>query len=76
MSTGSFSTGMALVAESDYLMSAPTQLAALLERFGLQILDAFEPLSKFKTGIWIRPSSMRFAAVQRFIELMKSITLV
>lgn len=61
---------MELVRDSDFVMMAPVQLARMIESTGLRIVKAEPSITNLTSGAYVRPSSMGFAAVKRFLELM------
>ena len=69
--TGAFSTGLQMVARGGYAMMAPIQLEPVVKAAGLQILPATPTLSRLDAGAYVRPSSMGFRIVSRFLELLK-----
>jgi len=68
--TASFATGMELVRDSNFVMMAPVQLKKMIETAGLRIVKAQPSITNLTSGAYVRPSSMGFPAVKRFLELM------
>ena len=69
--TASFATGLGLVRDSGFVMMAPIQLAPVIEDADLKIIPANPTISKLTSGAYVRPSSMGFPAIKRFLELLK-----
>jgi len=68
--TASFATGLDLVRESGLVMMAPMQLASTIEKAGLRMLTANPTISKLTSGAYLRPSSLHFPVVKRFLDLL------
>jgi DNA-binding transcriptional LysR family regulator len=71
MHSSSFATALQLVALGDYLMTIPSQLGAIAARAGARIRLLDDPIHRFRSGIYARPSTLRFPVVRRFIEILE-----
>lgn len=71
--TTSFTTGLQMVAEGNFVMSAPLQLASNIEAYGLVIRPALKGMKKRGAGLHVRESSMGFAAIQLLLQTLESI---
>jgi len=69
--TGAFSTGLQMVTDGDFAMMAPLQLEPVIHAAGMQLLPVTPPLSKRSAGAYVRPSSMGFGVVSRFVALLE-----
>lgn len=69
--TASFATGLGLVRSAGFVMMAPTQLAPVIEDAGLMVLPAIPAITSFTSGAYVRPSSLGFPAIKRFLELLE-----
>ncbi len=69
--TASFATGLGLVRGSGFVMMSPIQLAPVIEKAGLHVLPAIPSITSFTSGAYVRPSSMGFPAIRRFLELLE-----
>ncbi len=68
--TTSFSTGLQLVSQGNFVMSAPLQLARTIEAQGLVIRPSHRGMPRREAGIHIRKSSLGFAAIQVLLETL------
>ena len=66
--TTSFATGLQLVGEGRFVMSAPLQLASIVEREGLVIRPARGGMPQRKAGLHLRKSTMGYQCIQAVIE--------
>ncbi|MEP0522147.1 MAG: LysR family transcriptional regulator [Hyphomicrobiales bacterium] len=69
--TASFATGLGLVRGTGFVMLSPLQLAPVIEDAGLTILPAKPAITKLTSGAYVRPSSLGFPAIKRFLELLQ-----
>ncbi len=69
--TTSFATGLQLVGEGQFVMSAPLQLASVVEKEGLVIRPALGGMPRRKAGLHIRKSTMGYKCIQTVIEHFK-----
>ncbi|MBL4644970.1 MAG: LysR family transcriptional regulator [Rhizobiales bacterium] len=69
--TASFATGLGLVRSSGFVMMAPVQLAPVIVEAGLRVLAANPAITSLTVGAYIRPSSIGFPAVKRFLQLLQ-----
>lgn len=74
VSTSSFATGLRLVADTDYLMIAPTQLQSVILEAGLVVRAPLFEIRRFTTGISVRTSSRSIPIVARLIALLQEST--
>jgi DNA-binding transcriptional LysR family regulator len=70
--TTSFAAGLRMLAESDLLMSAPSLLQPFITEAGLTVLELPEPFWRFRSGAWIRGSSVNYPVVQSLLALAKA----
>lgn len=68
--TASFATGLGLVSTPGFVMMAPVQLAKVIKEAGLKILSANPAITSLTSGAYVRPSSLGFPAIKRFLELL------
>ncbi|WP_319533023.1 LysR family transcriptional regulator [uncultured Cohaesibacter sp.] len=68
--TASFATGLGLVRDSGFCMMAPVQIASVIEQSGLRVVRANPPLTNLTSGAYVRPSSLNFPAISRFLDLI------
>ena len=73
--TTSFTTGLQMVAEGNFVMSAPLQLAGNIEAHGLVIRPALKGMRTRSAGLHVRKSSMGFAAIQLLLRTLESVEL-
>lgn len=66
--TTSFATGLQLVGEGQCVMSAPLQLASVVEKQGLVIRPARGGMPRRKAGLHLRKSTMGYQCIQTVIE--------
>lgn len=66
--TTSFATGLQLVSEGQFVMSAPLQLASIVEKEGLVIRPARGGMPRRKAGLHVRKSSMGYRCIQTVID--------
>ncbi len=71
--TTSFSTGLQLVSQGNFVMSAPLQLARTIEAQGLVIRPSRRGMPRREAGIHIRKSSLGFAAIQVLLETLDTL---
>lgn len=69
--TASFATGMGLAKKSGFVMMAPNQLEDSMHEASLLLVNPELPITNMTTGAYVRPSSMEFPAIVRFLELLK-----
>ena len=69
--TASFNTGLSLVRSSGFVMMAPVQLAAVIKEAGLVIRSANPVITTLTSGAYVRPSSLGFPAIKRFLEILE-----
>lgn len=65
--TTSFATGLQLVRQGKFVMSAPLQLAQRIESEGLVIRPTLQGMPKRQAGIHIRKSAMGYGAIQTIL---------
>ena len=65
--TTSFSTGLQLVREGKFVMSAPLQLAPVIEAAGLVIRPTRQGIPKRQAGIHFRQSALGYGAIQALL---------
>ena len=70
--TSSFTTGLQLVQTCEFVMSAPLQLAPLIQNHGLVIRPAINGMPKRAAGIHVRKSALGFAAIQSLLKFFES----
>lgn len=70
--TASFATGLELVRSSGFVMMTPIQLKPVIEAAGLKVMPADPPITNLASGAYVRPSTMGFSAVKRFLELLQA----
>lgn len=68
--TGSFSTGLQMVRDWGFAMSAPMQLSPLVEKEGLLIQPLVQGMPVRQAGLHFRPSSRKIAAVDFVIKTL------
>lgn len=66
--TTSFATGLQLVGEGQCVMSAPLQLARIVEKEGLVIRPARGGMPRRKAGLHLRKSTMGYRCMQTVID--------
>ena len=66
--TTSFATGLQLVREAKFVMSAPLQLAKIIEREGLVIRPARHGMPKRRAGLHLRKSAMEYKSIQAVLD--------
>ncbi|MDB6178213.1 LysR family transcriptional regulator [Paracoccus sp. Z330] len=71
--TASFSTGLQLVKDGPFVMSAPLQLANHAKTQGLLILPTLQGLPRREAGIHMRPSSKGYGAMQAILKHFESV---
>ena len=69
--TTSFATGLQLVSEARCVMSAPLQLAKIIEREGLVVRPARQGMPKRRAGVHLRKSAMEFTSIQAVLEFFE-----
>lgn len=69
--TSSFSTGLEMVKFGKFAMMAPIRLKSVIESAGLNIRPVNPPISQHSAGAYVRPSSLGFGVVKRFIALLE-----
>lgn len=74
--TSSFSTGLQLVVRGEFVMSAPLQLAPVIEREGLVIRPALRGMPRRQAGIHVRKSSLSFGAVHSLMDAFDELGLM
>lgn len=66
--TTSFATGLQLVQQGHFVMSAPLQLARRIENEGLVIRPTVQGMPRRQAGIHVRESAVGYGAVQAILE--------
>jgi DNA-binding transcriptional LysR family regulator len=66
--TTSFATGLELVRQGNFVMSAPLQLAPIIEREGLVIRPTLQGMPRRQAGIHLRKSALGYAAIQSLLD--------
>lgn len=66
--TTSFATGLQLVGQGQFAMSAPLQLAGIVEKEGLVIRPARGGMPRRKAGLHVRRSTMKYRCIQVIME--------
>lgn len=70
--TTSFATGLQLVKEGGFVMSAPLQLASRIESEGLTIRPSLHGMPRREGGIYVRKSSLGYSAIQAALEFFET----
>ncbi len=65
--TTSFATGLELVRQDNFVMSAPLQLAPIIQREGLVIRPTIHGMPRRQAGIHLRKSSLGYPAIQSLL---------
>ncbi len=65
--TTSFATGLQLVKQGKFVMSAPLQLAPIVESEGLVIRPTSPRMARRRAGIHLRKSALGYAAIQTLL---------
>jgi DNA-binding transcriptional LysR family regulator len=68
--TSSFSTGLQLVRQQDFVMSAPIQLSEVIEKEGLVIRRVRDGMPKRQAGLHVRQSGANIAAIQYAMNVL------
>ena len=71
--TTSFSTGLQLVSQGNFVMSAPLQLAKTIEAENLVIRPPRRSMPRRQAGIHVRRSSLGFAAIQVLLKTLDNL---
>ncbi|MEX3007110.1 LysR family transcriptional regulator [Hoeflea sp. TYP-13] len=71
--TTSFATGLQLVRQGNFVMSAPLQLARRIESEGLVIRPNLNGLPQRRAGIHIRKSAVGYGSIQAILEYFDGI---
>ncbi len=71
--TTSFATGLQLVKEGGFVMSAPLQLASRVESEGLVIRPTKQGMPRRSAGVHVRKSSLRYGAVQAVLNFFDQV---
>ena len=66
--TSSFATGLQLVAQGNFVMSAPLQLAPVIEKEDLVVRPVLNGMPRREAGIHVRKSSLGFAAIRALLK--------
>lgn len=66
--TSSFSTGLQLVCQGKFAMSAPLQLAHVIEAAGLVVRPTLQGRLKRQAGIHVRQSALGYGVIQSLLE--------
>ncbi len=66
--TTSFSTGLQLVQRGNFVMSAPLQLASVIEAAGLTIRPFAQGVPKREAGIHVRKSALGYGVIEALLE--------
>lgn len=69
--TTSFATGLQLVRQGQFVMSAPLQLAQRIQHESLVIRPTEQGMPKRQAGIYFRESSTRFGAIQETLDFFE-----
>jgi DNA-binding transcriptional LysR family regulator len=67
---GALGSGFEIVGGSDFLMSAPRQVAGLAARYGLVALPCVDPIWRFRSGACLRSASLAYPIVRRSLEIL------
>ncbi|MBG6144511.1 DNA-binding transcriptional LysR family regulator [Labrenzia sp. EL_142] len=70
--TTSFATGLQLVKEGGFVMSAPLQLAHRIESEGLMIRPSLHGMPRREAGIYVRKSSLGYNAIQAVLNYFET----
>ncbi|MDB3935814.1 LysR family transcriptional regulator [Granulosicoccus sp.] len=73
--TTSFATGLQLVGEGQFVMSAPLQLASIVEKEGLVIRRAKGGMPQRKAGLYLRKSTMEYRCIRSVINYFEQLTI-
>lgn len=65
--TTSFATGLQLVRQGNFVMSAPLQLAPVIEAEGLVIRPTLQGMPRRQAGVHLRKSALGYAAIQTLL---------
>lgn len=68
--TSSFATGLHLVVQGGFVMSAPLQLSSIVEKEGLTIRPVRHRMPKRKAGLHLRRSSANVGAVKAVVDML------
>ncbi len=71
--TTSFAAGLQLVSQGNFVMSAPLQLARVIEKEGLKIRPSLNGMPKRKTGIHLRKSSLQYPVIQSLLRFFNEV---
>lgn len=71
--TTSFATGLQLVKEGNFVMSAPLQLAERVEREGLVIRPTTLGMPRRQAGLHVRKSSLGFNTISAVLEFFDTV---
>ncbi|MDA8747705.1 LysR family transcriptional regulator [Litoreibacter sp.] len=66
--TTSFSTGLQLVQQGNFVMSAPLQLVSVIEAVGLTIRPFAQSMPKREAGIHVRKSALGYGVIEALLE--------
>ena len=66
--TSSIATGFEIVRRGNYFMTAPLQLAEIVESAGLTIRAPSRSFWSFPSGMWVRRTSLQYPVVQFVID--------
>lgn len=70
--TTSFATGLQLVKEGGFVMSAPLQLANRVESEGLTIRPCLHGMPRRDAGVYVRESSLGFNAIKAVLDYFET----
>lgn len=70
--TTSFATGLQLVKQGGFVMSAPLQLARRVESEGLVIRPSLNGMPRREAGVYVRKSSLGYKAIQTVLEYFET----
>ncbi|MCV0427439.1 MAG: LysR family transcriptional regulator [Roseibium sp.] len=70
--TTSFATGLQLVKEGGFVMSAPLQLANRIESEGLRIRPTVHGMPRRDAGVYVRKSSLGYNAIQAVLSYFET----
>ncbi len=71
--TTSFATGLQLVQEGTFVMSAPLQLAQRIENEGLVVRPTLQGMPHRPAGLYVRKSAMGFGVIKSILDFFEKI---
>ena len=69
--TTSFSTGLQLVQGGDFVMSAPLQLASVIEAAGLIVKPVIKRLPRRNAGVHVRKSALGYGVIKELLAFFE-----